>query len=545
MINQSTFFKFLKGSLSVFVLMTFSCFADVSVKLSKNKAGLNESFSLIFSSTDPVQSAPDFTPLNQDFDIVSTSQSQNFHLINGAISQETQWNLVLIAKKEGKLTIPAISINQQASAPLEIEIVGMQEVKSDDSLFIETEIIPASSVYERSQILYIMRFYRSVNLGQATLTEPVVNDSNALIEKVGKDNEYEYYHANGNRYVVFERMYAVFPQQIGNLTFSPVVFSGQVVKGHSFFNMQAEHRRIESSAQEIEVKPIPAPFNKDNWLAAYDLKLTEEWSSDPRNMVVGEPITWTVTITADGCLGSLIPEVDLVFPDTVKQYRDKAETSNQESQLGILGTKQLKIALIANQMGQIQLPEITVQWWNLKTNQVETAHLPAKVLTIENDPLAARAVVDNDELQFNKQESDRANPTPIEVIPWWAWCIMSLNLFWIALIAGILYKRRPLKIKIKKNVPFSFDGVRKQLKQACQDNDAKHVEALLVSWASFQYPQKNIGNLSQLKNLTAQPLKNQIDTLYNYLYGFEKSWSGMSLWECLKDYKESRVKQKI
>jgi len=540
MTKQLSFFNLTKYFVCFLTCIFSFCFAEVSVKVSKNKASLQESISLIFNSSSAVQNSPDFSSLNQDFDILSTSQSQNITLINGSLHQELQWNLIIAAKKEGVLQIPPIQFGNSFSPPLEIEISGTQEIKNDDSLFIETEISPTNTAYDRSQILYTIRFYRSVNIGQATFSEPKLNDADAIIERWGKDSEYEYYHANGNRYVVFERKYAIFPQNVGELTFSPIIFSGQIVRGNSFFNMQTEHKRAVSNSQKIDIQPIPSPFNKKDWLAAYDVKLSEEWSSEPNKITIGEPITWTLKVTADGCLGNLIPDIELTFPDSLKQYRDKAEISNQPSQQGILGTKQLKVALIANQSGQLELPAIEIKWWNLKTNQVEIAQIPAKTIEIQNDPLSTTAMVDDAEVQINKNETN-GNHEIIEVIPMWAKILVGMNIFWLALIGAILYTKRKPKIKMVKNPQVNTKNIQEHLKQACLNNEPKKAEAALIDWAAFQFPKQNLNNLSLIKINVEEPLKSHIDRLYHHLYGFEKNWNGKSLLEAFKTYKKTHT----
>ena len=71
---------------------------------------------------------------------------------------------------------------------------------------------------------------------------------------------------------------------------------------------------MKSGEEKVVVKPVPSPFQKNNWFAANDVIIKGEWSADPSRMELGEPVTWTLTLMADGCLGSQIPEVPLRLP---------------------------------------------------------------------------------------------------------------------------------------------------------------------------------------------------------------------------------------
>jgi hypothetical protein len=45
-------------------------------------------------------------------------------------------------------------------------------------------------------------------------------------------------------------------------------------------------------------------------------------------MIVGEPITLTLTLTAEGCMGNQIPLISLNLPEEIKQYQDKPQIEN-------------------------------------------------------------------------------------------------------------------------------------------------------------------------------------------------------------------------
>lgn len=500
--------------------------------------GVDESFTLTFSSHQNIQDQPDFSPLHADFELLSTSHTFGTSIVNGTRSQEIGWNLLLRPKREGKLSIPSVKFGGYHSEPLTIEVTKEASLPSqeEDTIWLETELQPDGSVYEQSLLIYRFRLYRSVQLAQGTLSELKSNDPDAIIEKLGKDREYTV-HKNGKQYLVFERKYAVLPQHVGELVFAPVIFNGKMmIEGGSFFNMQTKMKRLSSDQKTIAVKPIPAPFQKSNWFPAQDVAIAEEWSSDVNQMTLGEPVTWTVKISAKGSLGSQIPDITLNLPVDVKQYLDKPEVSDELTAEGVLGEKQIKVALIPKKAGEIVLPELIVPWWDLKSNERRVATLPARTVQVSaatpqdvamHPPENAVKVEDTASQHISKETSGLGMPD-------WVWGLIGLNVIVLAGLSIVVCSKL-----IKKNAkPKSMHQVRAHLKQACDADDAKMAEALLLVWAGHVYPETKYRNILEIKQQhLSEDFNAAIDELYHFLYGQRKSWNGASFWSAFFAFK--------
>lgn len=507
------------------------CADEISVHLSQQTVRSNESFSVTFSSQQNIEAQPDFSSLHTDFDVLSNSQSFSTSIINGKVSQETSWNLVLMGKREGKLTIPSIKFGPYHFSSETVEVTQSHTTKQEDAIFLEVEVEPKASVFEQTPLIYTFRLYRSVQIAQAALSEVKTNDQDALIEQLGNDIEYEH-HDHGKHYIVFERTHTILPQHAGELAIAPITFEGKViVGGHSFFDVQTQIKRLHSDELKVEVKPIPAPFKKNNWLAANDVKLTEEWSADPSKMIVGEPITWTLTLSAAGCLGNQIPEIAINFPDDLKHYLDKPEISTQSTANGFLGLKKIKVALIATKPGEILLPSLTIQWWDLKTDQVRRAQLPARTIQVQGGNIAMNTSEQEQPIttisQTSQQQETSKTLENTQALPFWVWCLIGLN---VGIAVGF-FSVLSIKAYAKRVKPDSLRGVKSNLKRACQKNEAKHAEACLLIWARLQYPQVKFQNIMELKQYFSKNLQEAIDELYQFLYGQADVWSGDSLWK--------------
>ena len=94
-----------------FLILSQQVQAGIQVSVDRDPVVLDESFQLIFESDEKVKDQPDFTPLNQFFTVLNSSSRSNTQIINGKVSHSQQWILTVLAKKAGKIKIPAISNN--------------------------------------------------------------------------------------------------------------------------------------------------------------------------------------------------------------------------------------------------------------------------------------------------------------------------------------------------------------------------------------------------------------------------------------------------
>lgn len=514
------------------LLVCASLSAEIRVLVPRYTIRKNESLQVTFKSDQKIKAQPDFKPLQADFEILSQNQNSSTRIINGQIDHDYSWTVVLMSKKEGTVTIPPIRFGAYLSEPVTIQVTEAKAAVKGDPIYFEVELSPGPQVFEQSQVVYTVRFYRAVNLYNGRISDISVSDPDTIIEPLGEDKEYDQM-AGGVRYLVLERKYAVFPQHAGELTFAPIVFEGQIVTGgRSIFNMQTQHTVMSSDALKINVKPIPPPFTRQNWLAAEEVKLVDEWSGDISQVKAGEPITRTVTIMAVGCLASQIPAPQIPVPSQLKQYPDKPQAHNQTEGTGNTGVKQFKIALIASEPGTIELPEIQVNWWDVKANRMRTSTLPELKLQVTGE--AAEVIAPPAAL-------DAPAVAKSHSVPIWAWLLIGLNGIWMtAMLLMWLKGRRSKREPLEKDA--SLAQIKQALKVACTAHDAKAAENALLAWAKLTFPHLKPLNLGSLTAEVNEDLAEEIDDLNESLYSPHHLWNGKELWEAFQANKTSKGK---
>ncbi|HET9019616.1 MAG TPA: BatD family protein, partial [Acetobacteraceae bacterium] len=98
--------------------------AGVSASLDASRIASGDTVQLTLERDGRTSGQPDLAPLQQDFDILGTSSSTTYELVNGSASEKTEVVLTLAPKTSGQLTIPALSWDGESSQPLALQVIG-------------------------------------------------------------------------------------------------------------------------------------------------------------------------------------------------------------------------------------------------------------------------------------------------------------------------------------------------------------------------------------------------------------------------------------
>lgn len=522
--------------------------AEINVAVDRSPVSLNESFQITFTATDSPDDDPDFTPLEQDFEILGQSQSSHSSWINGTSSKTIQWVLQVMAKHAGNLTVPAVQFGDdvsQTAAVLVTEGAVDKDLAVDGDLFLEVEASPEDP-YVQSQVLYTMRLYRRVEISQAGLNDPELAD--AVIEKLGDDSNYST-RINGVNYWVTERKYAIFPQKSGRMTIKPLTLTAQVVtatrSGFSgFFNPQiTKTQRVASRSIALEVKPASASFTEQHWLPAEQLHLKQEWSGDIEHMKVGEPLTRTLTLLAKGTTVSQLPELNTAkTQDQLKSYPDQPVLKEQKKTDGVIAFREEKIALIPSKAGSYKLPAVEVPWFNTKTQQMETATIPETTIhavaaagSQAAAPVPAKAPV---ETAAKPETAPVSQPRKMDI---WLGVSGFLAVGWLLTLIYFL-TRRPVQKPVTQDAmtEVNLNDSIKKLKQACSDDNAMAAKDALLDWGRQKFEAANLGAIAAYCDAR---LRDEILLLNQALYGRDAGqWQGKKLFQA---FSENKARERI
>jgi len=522
----------------------------VTASIDSNPVMSNESIVLTVTADDSVErDALDTSPLATNFIVARTEVSSQTSMVNFKTSRTTRWQIVLIPRNTGNLTIPALTIEGHQSQAISVNVIeqGSAATTKQQDIFITAEL-SSSDVYVQELVTLTIKLHIGVQLQRGSLTEPSL--AGASIVQIGKDQENDGI-INGKRYRIIERTYAITPEQSGELSLASPMFSGEVMvqsRRRSGFLSFGETKPVNILGEKlaINVRPIPDSYSSNaNWLPSELLTLHQEWQPNNGEFKVGEPITRTITLTAAGLAKAQLPKIVMPAPKGLKVYPDQAELHSNLSKERLVSQKKQNFALVASHAGEYLLPKITIAWWNTVTNKYQQAVLPEETITILPNPESeqtARLTEANNPQHINDSSILNvpltANEQPIIIkedskLQWLFLALWLVTLF--AWLTHIIYLKRSNNVRATTNKKLPANNHYLALMAACKQNKAEQTLSLTIPWVNSILPQgaEEVSTLSQaIAMINNESFTCAINEVQQHLYGKHVTgnpWLGQGL----------------
>ncbi len=519
------------------LLICSEVFATVVARVDRADIELNESFTLEVISDTNIEMQPDVSILDKDFYVGQGSQLSNTTIVNGQIRRSKTWTFVLMPRSAGQLTIPSISIGNESSDPLTIMVSEPSYAPPGEADVFVTSEVDFDETYVQAQVLLTVKIYRAVATRQPALREPVISGVETLSELAGDDRSYEAI-IDGTAYQVVERVYALYPQESGEIEISPARFEARVLRDGRITG----RKMYESESQSVTVLPVPAPpadYADAVWLPARSLQLFEDWSAETDQIQAGEPLTRHVTTSVLGQLETQIPALDPPAVAGINIYPDKPELSRRIESGGIRGVRKDQYALIATGEGAVVLPALEVPWWNIATGKWQVARLPERSINIlpsgepaPPPPEAAVAVV---------AEEGAATATTTAVPDrFWRSASELLAAVWLVTLLAWWWSSRP---KQEPRTPAPTPVHKLQARQlraarkAAVAGDSAGVRQAMISWGALQWPNDAPRSIGVIAQRVSAPLADELRKLSSLSYGPQSGeWDGGELASAIRSF---------
>lgn len=542
--------------ISIVLLMAFSNIyaANITAKLDVNPVLVNDTFHLTYTASGSVDDDPDFSAIKKDFELLGTQQSSNMSMINGDINRSKTWRLTLLSKKVGTFTIPAISFGSDRAPEVKVvikNIVASNTATPNQNFILEMEPSQQSG-FVQQQFIITVKLLIAQNINSYQFSELTSSNPDTLILPLGKDQQYKTYRGT-KQYIVVEKKYALFSQIAETLKINPFIATvtmNNQASGRFYdpFNTRTTSKRLYSKDVNLTVKDIPARYNGNNWLPSTSVTLKEEWPQN-KKYVAGEPITRSIILEASGLTTAQLPEINQPSISGLKQYPDKPESQEKKTPTGLTSIRKQKIALIPTQAGSYTLPAINVEWWNIKTNKLETAQLAQRSFTVLPAPSNGGIPITSTKQPIDTSVKANASASPLvennqidNKNSFWFWLSMLFLILWLATFT--LWLRSKSKVTpqeekstdISKNISDSL----KRIKVACKNNDAQETKTALLNWAKHVFKETQPNNLTDIAKQVDEPLKQSITALNAHLYSSQSSeWNCDDIYEQCKNFKQA------
>ncbi|MFT0475911.1 BatD family protein [Pseudomonas antarctica] len=502
--------------------------ANLVASVDRSRLNSGETVELTVQSSDVTQfGKPDLSPLEAQFEVSGTRQINQLTTLGGDNHATTRWIITLLPKENGTVVIPPLQVGELKTQPISLQVVETASQNTSAELapvFIEANL-DQSSVYVQAQALLTVRVYHSVSLyDDSSLTPLQIPD--ARIEQLGESRTYEKV-INSIRHGVIETRYAIYPQHSGALMIAAQTFSATLVESRPPQENTLQGTKpgklihVSSANLPLTVKPKPAMYPADApWIPARSLTLTEAWNPEPEHVQVGDSLTRSLTVKAEGLSSAQLPAQPSTDINGLRRYPDQPVLDNQNNDHGLTGSREDREALVPTRAGAVELPAVDVVWWNTHEDHLERTSLPARTLQVATNP---SLVVDTPATPtvITAPDDDRLWLWQLSTLIFACTTLLGFGLWWRA-------RRQPAVQRAAQTGP-SPRSLLDDLKRATQANDPQATRQALDAWAR-QQPET-------LADMAARfvPLSDALDGLNGALYSEAGHfWLGEDLWRAVK-----------
>ena len=517
-----------------------SASAQAATTASVDRETIARDETLVYTlESDAGRGRPDLSALEQDFDILSSSQSSQVSLAGGRMSSTSTWRLTLAPKRTGILNIPPVELNGQRSPALKITVLDAAsgaaqpgERGGRDLVFLQAEA-DRPQAYVQGQILYNVRLHTAVALNQGSIDDLEVEG--AIVQPL-EPHEYMK-RIDGANYRVWEYRYAIFPQRAGKLEIPAIRFNGLAESpGAGGFWNAPPSRRVEAATEPLGITVLDKPADADtDWLPAGNIELREEWRGDTAPLRAGQSITRRVHLRAEGVLSSNLPAL---LPKQIAHARVFAEPPRAEQTQnanGSVAQRTETIAIVPTASGRVVIPPVVIKWWDTRENRWRESTLPGKTFEVgEGDQRP-----DAPDVVFG--EAPEQADAPAGALPWQL-ATAAFALLWLLTLAAWFIRNRravPAAATLASPAP-TGRGALKAALEACRLDDPVAARRQVLAWAAAQWPHEPPLTLEGLAlRAGSEPLCAALEALEAALYGSSSAaaWRGEVLARALSEWR--------
>ena len=514
--------------LALLAVLSAQAHGALTAQMDRTQIALGDSARLTLSATeDEDLNEIDFSALEQDFEILRRSSSNNISIINGKRTHERKLVIDLTPRREGDLVIPSFRAEGSATRPIPVRVTPQPELNAGNNPVLFSVELDNEDVYVQSQLLLTLRIQRSIELESMSISELEID--NAFIKPL--ENKEYYRTIDGRNWLVHEIRYAIFPEQSGDLQIPTQIFSARTADGRRSIFSRGNGRLVRRSTNPLTVNVLPRPtaYTATTWLPAQQLKIEERWSTPPDTLSAGESATRTLTIIGEGVQGAQLPPVQYAPSEGLKFYPDQPEIAEQEVSSGLLGSRRDSTAIVPTRAGQWTLPEVSIPWWDTATDQMRFATLPARTLTVGQ---AASATNPTSPVVGSMSGVPAASAMDAPQGSWiWPVLFALSTAGWLATLAYLWRTRQPGQAPRETPTNTTERKLFRELCKACESHQAANAREALIRWGRSFHEAPGAQTLASVTTLfNDAALQEAADQLDAVLYrGVDGDWRGETL----------------
>lgn len=362
------------------------------------------------------------------------------------------------------------------------------------------------------QVIVNVRALRPPNSDHGQLSEPrVAGADTALLGTVEVYSETR----DGISYSVLHKRYAVVPRVEGPVKITGLVFRPTATDASHYSDDPTltikPHAQSASMAAGIELQVRHAPGSSRGRLPARDLRLEDRWSRAPAGLRVGDAVTRTVELSAEGVAASDLPDIDMPENPAYILHADQPDLRTDYLRDGMRARRTQRFVLLL--VDGTEVPAIEVRWHDLAADKPGLARIASVALSAGPAPLPPRVVAER------RLSEDDAG---------WRRELVLLATLLIAILGFLRWRQRRLRRSIR------------QLRRACRRNDAAGATQTLLAYGRLRWPVAAPLNLLELGARLGGRASRAMSMLDRRQYGPSGAWDGRACWRDIAPHLRAR-----
>lgn len=443
------------------LFLSTSTYAKITAKFTPNPVKQGDAVELVLSSDKSFSGVPNIDILQKDFVIGGQQSRHSAQWVNGKGQDIHQLIYTLFPNKSGDIVVQGLKIGNKTIPNLTLGVRPDAKYETRGTIDVSVEC-QNTSVYPAQKMLCVVFLDDSVGLVDGEIIPP--KSDQGTWEQILPPLPITSNKSGVNRY---QSTFAFTPKDSGVLHVSPFIFQGsarlKTGERHATGIMDFMLMSLQSSATQpvgaqskpftITVKEKPAHY-KGWWLPSSRVTLTETYQL-PQNLAIGEPITRTVTLTAQDVMADNLPVPEAPSVDRLKVYANPPERHDTPDG----GQVTVTMTFVPTQDGEVTLPAIQVPWFDTVHEKTEYAIVPERQIFVsgETSHPVVQAITEEKMIapaQSQPETSQKPiSSSPSQSLPWLWIIVAAIAAFIMGIVVTVFILKRQHSRPKKKPLP--------------------------------------------------------------------------------------------
>jgi hypothetical protein len=367
---------------------------SVDLKLDRSEMILTDSVQLVVSVSGSRDTGAE--PVIQgleNFRVNPGGTSSRIEFINGKMSSGMEYTYFIQPRQTGTYQIGPASVQINGKtyssnrAALRVLKPDADQRADGGPIFLKAEL-SNQTVYVEEQTVYTLKLYLRRNVRNINLNLP--ETEHLAFKQLAKPVEYRSTQG-GQEYQVIEVRYAVVPSKAGTFQIEPAQMSMTVLEPRPRSNRgflddpfstfsSGRPLTVAGDSLQLTVRSLPTegkPADFSGLVGKFTM-----WSKlEPVTLKAGESATLTVAVSGQGNINR-IPDLKMPELDHIKVYADQPVLESSPDPAGQRGSKTMKWALVPERDGRLEIPPVTVSFFDTENQTYKTLRSSVYTLAV-------------------------------------------------------------------------------------------------------------------------------------------------------------------